>query len=347
MTLESTAAAQRAFAHRAITHHHGQLRVQVFAAEGHKIFHVMDPSLSRKILTSRNFWVDNYFSPGLERLEKHGEDLYWIKAFFSQGLLFRDGLAHQADKKQFHRVLTQLDAELVALQPRFERYLAKRRTIIGSAHQFSDQFTRVCVGWMVFRLTGIPLARVLRSMRLRCNIWLPYFHPTRLRKVNQSFEVLYAGSKAPNNGQDGWTEHLIAQSLLVMGLDPLAGSIAASLVEGVTLDFARDVYRFCPTSFVTRMCIRDCFIEDLAFREGDVCLTSLLPEAAGTVSPAAGARGSHKASVAFGAGVHSCIGKSISLTILGIAEKIYKAQFAHGFPNPSRLACDGAFLGFR
>lgn len=346
MTIESTAATERAFAKRGLTHHSGEPGVRVFEGAGHRIFHVMDPPLSRKILASRDFWADNYFSPGLRRLEERGENLHWIRAFFDNGLLFRNGTEHQDEKKRFHKVLAQLDSELLAFRPRIERHLAQRRRNIRSASEFSDQFTRICVGWMVSRLTGIPLARVLRSMRLRCNIWLPYFHPTRLRKVNQSFGVLYAGSQPPEKGQKGWTEHLIAQSLLVMGVDPLAGSIAASLVEGITLDFPRDVYRFCPTSFVTRVCIRDSSVGGFEVREGDVCLTSLLPAAAEAMEPDADAQGSRTASLAFGAGVHSCIGKSISLTILGIADKVFRAQFATGLPKASRLASDGAFLAF-
>jgi hypothetical protein len=347
MTIESTAATERAFATRGLTHHSGEPGVRVFEGAGHRIFHVMDPPLSRKILACRDFWADNYFSPGLRRLEERGENLRWISAFFDHGLLFRNGAEHQDEKKRFHKILTQLDSELLAFGPRIERYLVKRRRNIRSASEFSDQFTRICVGWMVSRLTGIPLARVLRSMRLRCNVWLPYFHPTRLRKVNQSFEVLYAGSQPPDKEQDGWTEHLIAQSLLVMGVDPLAGSIAASLVEGVTLDFTRDVYRFCPTSFVTRICIRDNSVGGFEFRKGDVCLTSLLPAAAEAIGPDADAQEPRKATLAFGAGVHSCIGKSISLTILGVAEQIFRDRFATGFPKTSRLASDGAFLAFR
>jgi hypothetical protein len=347
MTIESTAAAERAFATRELTHHSGEPGVRIFQAAGHRIFHVMDPPLSRKILACRDFWADNYFSPGLRRLEERGENLSWIRAFFDQGLLFRNGAGHQDEKKRFHKVLAQLDTELLAFRPRIERYLVQRRGNIGSASEFADQFTRICVGWMVSRLTEIPLARVLRSMRLRCNIWLPYFHPTRLRKVNQSFAVLYAGSQPPENGQQGFTEHLIAQSLLVMGLDPLAGSIAASLVEGVTLDFTHDVSRFCPTSFVTRICIRDSSVGGFSFREGDVCLTSLLPSATEAIETHADARERRKASLAFGAGVHSCIGKSISLTILGIAEQVYRDQFSAGFAKTSRLASDGAFLAFK
>jgi hypothetical protein len=347
MTIESTAAAERAFGRRGLTHHSGEPGVRVFQAAGHRIFHVMDPPLSRKILACRDFWAGNYFSPGLQRLEERGENLSWIRAFFDHGLLFRDGAGHQEEKKRFHKVLAELDTELLAFRPRIERYLVQRRRNIDSAKEFADQFTRISVGWMVCRLSGIPLARVLRSMRLRCNIWLPHFHPTRLRNLNQSLAVLYSGSPPPESGQQGFTEHLIAQSLLVMGVDPLAGSIAASLVEGVTLDFARDVSRFCPTSFVTRICIRDSSVGGFDFREGDVCLTSLLPAAAEAMEAPADAREPRKASLAFGAGVHSCIGKSISLTLLGIAEQVYREQFSAGFPKTSQLASDGAFLAFK
>jgi hypothetical protein len=347
MTIESTLAVQRAFGARRLTHHAGGPGVKRFQGNGHAIVHVMDPEVSRRILRSPDFVVANLFSPGLLRLAERGESLEWVQRFFDHHLLFQAGREHQQRKKSFHAVLKQAGSDLLASQADIECQVVKRRHRITSASAFSRQVVRVSVAWLVARLTGVPLTRSLRSVLLRSNVWLPYFHPARLRRLDRSFSVLYVGRQYPREGEPGWIEHLAAQSLLVDGLDPITGSMTASLVEGGSFDFVDDVHRFSPTGYVMRICVRACSIGGVAFREGDVCLTSLLPSGPPTATPAIGQVSLRQSGLAFGIGIHSCVGKSISLTILGIGERIYKANFPEGFPTASVLAPDGAFMGFR
>ena len=347
MTIESTLAVQQAFGARRLTHHAGAPGVKRFQGDGYAIFHVMEPEVSIRILRSPDFVVANLFSPGLSRLAERGESLEWVQRFFDQHLLFQGGREHQQRKKSFYAALKQAGNDLLVSQADIEARVVRHRHRIASAGAFSRQVVRVSMAWLVARLTGVPMPRAMRSVLLRSNVWLPYFHPGRLRRLDRAFSALYAGRQCPREGEPGWIEDLAAQSLLVDGFDPITGSMTASLVEGGSFDFVDDVHRFSPTGYVMRTCVRPCSIGGVDFEEGDVCLTSLLSSRPSTAIPCTGRASPRPSGLAFGAGVHSCVGKSLSLTIFGIGERIYKANFSEGFPNASVMAPDGAFLGFR
>jgi hypothetical protein len=126
----------------------------------------------------------------------------------------------------------------------------------------------------------------------------------------------------------------------------MVGSICASIVEERTEDLAAGAYRYCPTSFVSRICTQPTAIGDVEFKPGDICYVSLMPasDETGDSCPEENGR---SPSLAFGLGIHTCIGKHLSLAVLAIAQDILHEVFSEGFEKTSMLAPEGTFLAFK
>lgn len=339
MKIEHTKSLAEAFQYRGLTRHAKPHYLERHAGNDHSFYLVLDPALSKKILTSRSFSAFNYFKPGFERFSNKGQPLTWIEGYFDANLLFKDGKKHQVDKKTVYRLLETMERDLKAFQPTIERYFQKRRQHIRSAIDFAQALTRICFGLLISGLLTIPLRRVLRTLSMRQNVWFVYFHPSRQKAMNDALAYLYRGELPPGENEPGYFEHLLAQSLIVMGYDPLVGSICASIAEGRLEGFAADSFRYCPTSFVSRLCRQTVVIDDIEFAPGDVCFTSLLP--------ASDQHEANTSSLAYGAGPHACVGKSLSLLILAMAQDVYHHAFPEGFEIASTLAPNGAFLDFK
>jgi len=336
----------QAFKFRGLTQHAGKRSVKLFAHGDHKVALVFDLDVSREMLTSKAFTCFDYFKTGMERSIATGGDLGLIKVFYDSTMLFKEGAEHHGLKRTFHQQLEILGGELRTAEPQMLAYFRKRKANYSSAFDFSNAMVRLCAGLMIARLTSIPLRRVLRALSLRRNVFYYFFHPSRQNATNDALTFLYGRSSPPQHGTSEWPAHLLAQSLIVMGIDPLVASVCASVVDGRTDNFAAGAYRYCATSFVSRLCTSPVSIGGTEFCPGDVCYVSLLPAEDEGVKSFPESSGS-KNSLAFGIGTHACIGKHLSLVVLEIAETIYRDTFSQGFSEHTEIAPDGAFLAFR
>ncbi|MCC5797767.1 MAG: hypothetical protein JJU48_10650 [Methylophaga sp.] len=271
--------------------------------------------------------------------------LYWIQAFLDANLLFKNGETHRSEKKVVQRLTNDLEAHLLEWQPRLNTYFYKRRSHILSAIDFAQKITRITLGLLISHALSIPLRRALKCLDRRQNIWFIYFHPSRQAAMDAALKYLYQGNTPPDQNDPHYFSHLLVQSLIVMGYDPLVASICASICEADSTDFASDSYRYCPTSFVSRICKQAVLIDGNNFDAGDVCFTSLVP-AADQPENNRYTQNSSASSLAYGVGAHVCVGKSLSLTILGMAQQIFEQHFSDGFAHRSVIASDGAFLSF-
>ena len=215
--------------------------------------------------------------------------------------------------------------------------MAKRRAHIQSPWVFSTLFVRLCTALVIVHLTGVSLNQVMRALRKRENVFYFYFHAIRQKKMNAVLARLSGEESGSESDTHDRVARILVQSLLMMGYDPLVGSLCASLVEQ-DKDVRSGPSRYCPTSFVSRVCVDDISIDDNEFNKGDICYVSLLP-----------ARGedSDKATFPFGMGAHACVGKRFSLVVLETAGDIARKLFPDGFRRMPETCADGAFLAFR
>lgn len=306
---------------------------------------VFDLPISRQILTSKAFNGANYFRPGMERLNASGTPLEWLENFYDETVLFKEGEEHHALKAAFNRILTQACSDLEASRSRILKHFQKRRKSISSPLDFSEQLVRLCFGLVITRLTSIDMRTIYRSLSLRRNVFFSHFHPHRQTATNDALANFYKSTPPPEKGEPGWHEHLLAQSLLIMGIDPMIGTICASIVDGHADELAAGVFRYCPTAFVYRICIQPVSIGNVEFTPGDVCYVSLLP-ATDEKEKSCPEEETRNSSLAFGIGVHTCIGKHLSLSVLSIAQEVLQQEFSQGFGKVSVLAPEGTFLAF-
>ncbi len=332
------------FKNRTLDHHAGKRSVKVMPTSSQQVVLVFDLTVSQEILLSKAFAGFNYFKPSLERLAQTGTPLSLVDRFYDESVLFMEGEPHHHLKKIFHQRLEKLHAELQVLEPHVRNHIRKHKARILNPLDFSDRVVRLCLALLIARLTSIPLKRVLRTLAMRRNVFFHYFHSSRQKSTNAALAYLYADSKPPALGTLDWCDHLLAQSLMLMGYDPMVSSICASIVERESKEFAADVYRNNPVSYISRRCVQSTSIRDIAFNRGDICYIALLPASDELTGPENKIR---LPNLAFGTGIHACIGKQLSLAVLAIAEKILLDNFSDGFPQTSILAPDGAFLSFR
>lgn len=330
-TLEGT------FRNRGLRQHCASRSVQAFDYGANRAMLVFDLEMSRKILSSKAFSGFNYFQEGVDHLAAQGVPIDFINRFYQETILFKEGPSHHATKLTFHRLLDDLCREIDTFAPRIRRFMEKRKGSMASPLDFATLITRLCLGWAISRLMSVPLRAAMRALQVRQNVFFYYFHPIRQQRANHALARLCAAAATPSPGSPEHYAHMLAQSLMVMGYDPLIGSICASLVEGSGLPLEEGPARFCPVSFVSRICLHPVTILGTHYDAGDVCYVALAPASDETARPA---------SFPFGLGTHACIGRRFSLAILRIADTIVQGSFSEGFPCPSRLAPDGAFLAF-
>ena len=345
-TLDVVKTLDRGFKKRTLSGHVSDCPVKTISFDNHQEIIVFDASISEKILISKSFSSIDYFKPGIEHLTKAGESIKLLSAFYNQSILFKEGKEHDTVKKAFHYLLEDLSTELQKNKPLIFKYFNKRKKHIYSPLIFSNSLVRLCVGLMISKLTSIPLKRVFHALSLRRNVFFSHFHASRHLASNDALTYLYGAAIPPERDTPDGHKHLLAQSLIMMGIDPLVGEICANIVEGNTEDFIGGVYRHCPTSFVSRVCVQPLFMADIEFNIGDICYISLLPGSNGNENGCP-QDSSKSSSLAFGVGVHTCIGKRLSLEILKIAQDVVHDCFSDGFSGTSIISPDGAFLAFQ
>ncbi len=328
------------FHHRSLSFHYGQEKFKIFKEKDKQTVVALSTELSKQILTSKHFVSFNYFDLGVKRLANKELPIHLLAEFYQENILFKEGSEHHQIKKSLHLGQEQLCHELDELTPRIILFFKKRKNIILTPLMFTRIFTRLCIGYLIAKLTTLPLKRVYQALSLRQNVFAIYFQPSRHKALAMVLNCLYQGSQPPKKNHPQWLNHLLAHHLIIMGMDPLIGIICANIVEQNKDSYAEAIYRYCPTSFVVRKCIKPIVIEELSFNVNDICYVSLLPS-------------EHEASnrcpvsLPFGIGQHTCIGKQLSLAFLTLAEKIIKQVFSDHFKNKSLLAPSGAFLLFK
>lgn len=322
------------------------LPIEIIPSKNHQDILIFDTTTSKKILTSKAFVSLNSFKQGSEYLKRSEEPVALLPDFFNSTILFKEGPEHRHTKRNFHSQLEVLSTELLSAKPLIFNYISKRKHNITNPLVFSNMLVRLFVGLMVSHLTSIPLKRVFHALSIRRNIFFSYLSPSPYIATNNAFKHLYASSSPPLKNTTAYNSHLLAQSLIVMGIDPMIGTICASLVENNKSQFKNNVNRHCPTSFVSRICMQHISIAGVDFNPGDICYISLLPSTEENMN-ACPSNIDSTTSLAFGAGIHTCIGKNLSLVMLDIAEEIAQAYFNEGFKELPSIKLDGTFLCFK
>lgn len=337
-SIEVAKALEQTFTDRGISTLKGQRPgIERFPYGENHVFLVLDLALSRQILTMDVFASYNYFREGLERSEKAGRPAANLARFFDEGLLFQEGEQHLSAKYSHRKLLDEQCEQLQRVLPEIVRFFEKRTAWIDDPLTFSRLFVRLCLGITVSALTFAPLTASMRAVRKRENVFYYYFHPLRHQRMDAALVKL--NGRGPNGGDRcSETAHLLSQSLVVMGYDPLIASICATLADDESSDFTRAPARCCPTSFVSRICIEETIIGGRHFAPGDIFYVSLVRREADS---------SIQDTFPFGLGVHSCVGIRFARVVLSLAGKVVEHCFPGGFRQRAVAYEDGAFLSFK
>ena len=335
--LEVISKMERVFGNRKLRNHAGERGVIKYGDSGDMTAIVLDLSVSKQILQSKSFESFNYFSDGYRRFSDAKYSLESVRRFFVDGPLFLEGERQRSVKQKFNDLMKDQENELIRIMPRIKELMKNRKHRLHTALDFSRLFVDICLATIIENLLSIPLKAALGALRARRNVFYFHFHPLRHRDANEALAMLekYLPPAGRNPAPD--KKLLLCHSLIMMAYDPLVATICASLVEGRAGDRGASADRYCPVSFVSRICVNPVDIGEASFNSGDVCYVSLVPaidEKTANAFP-------------FGAGVHICIGKRISLQIVRLAEEIIAAEFKEGFDQKPVFSPDGAFLSFQ
>jgi hypothetical protein len=85
------------------------------------------------------------------------------------------------------------------------------------------------------------------------------------------YQLILAKFTSELEQEDEQLKLLLAQSLLIMGFDPLVATICASSgKKDLPITFAQDSLQVCPTSYVTRICNEDIVLNGTLFTKGSI-----------------------------------------------------------------------------
>lgn len=345
MSLEIVRAMDRAFRGRGLDHHAHATGVEILPYGKRRAVLIFDQQIAAAVLTSRAFLSDNFYASGLARERALGRPLPLMEQFWASNPMFQEGENHGVLKAHFKHCLALLESELADQTPRLRHFFWKRRARINNPVAFAQILARVCVGLCLVRLLGVRMRNAYAALGMRENLFFCFFHAARHEAYERALECLYRDSTLPTPNSPDWPRHLVAQSLLFMGVDPLVGSICASLMEHQPRALMDGVYRHCPTSFLTRTCNEAIRINDCDFLPGDFCQLALVPSQTERDARSADTP-TRQGSLAFGLGQHACSGKHLTARLCELAEQVLEESFPDGFRLDARLQPDGAFLAF-
>jgi cytochrome P450 len=306
---------------------------------------VLSTDLSREILLSKSFLSYDYFSSGIQKLIGKGNRSF-IGEFFQYAPIFQEGDQHQAQRKKLFKMLDNLNEQLTREQNNLDEFIMKRASKIKSPLDFSKNITIFCLSFMITQLLNISSSKAKKSILLRSNVWRPYFHPKKQFNLEKSLATLNTKFISEIDNEEEKLKILLAQSLIIMGYDPLVATICASASKkDLSISFAQDSLRTCPTSYVTRICNEDVTLKNTKFKKGSIITLSLLPTSSERENITENTIGTK--SLSYGLGNHICIGKKNSFVILGMAENIW-VKFRNRMPASNlKIAPDGAFLAYK
>ncbi|MDZ7839296.1 MAG: hypothetical protein U5R46_00530 [Gammaproteobacteria bacterium] len=336
-SIETLKVMESAFGNRTSTRHAAARGVKRTEQGTQHTFVVLDLAVSRRILTSKSFTSFNYFDEGVRRLEASGTPMSCMQRFFDQGLLFQEGPQHHAAKQELIRILDRETTRLEALSSRVATFMAKRSGRIDNPLDLSRLFVRLCIGLVVAHLTSISLLSAIRLLRARENIFYFHFHPRRQQRMNKLLSELDNMIMASGRSPRYDNARILTESLLTMGYDPLVGTLCAYLTDDDAGEIVSAPDRYCATSFVSRVCVERICITGHQFKVGDICYVALVPAVDEEASAGA---------FPFGLGAHTCIGKRFSISVLRLAEGVFRQSPPAEFKRMPVVCADGAFLSF-
>jgi len=326
---------EKVFGRRQLRTHAEQRGVLQFDTSGFMTSIVLDLASSREILLSKSFESFNDFEEGYRKLHGSRFRMDSVRSFFTDGPLFLEGDSHRVTKHAFNELLKRQAEVLANSSSAIIALMGNRKYRFDNALDFSRTFVEICLATMISDVLSISMKSSLRALRSRDNTFYFHFHPSRHRNANAALELLDSALTQPRPDPD--YPLMVGQSLVMMAYDPLIATICAWLVERPPVPLTDAADRYCATSFVTRVCIEPTEIGSTRFDKGDVAYLSLVAAEDEESSEA----------LSFGSGTHVCIGKRISLQILGLAEQVIATGDAESFQRQPALAPDGAFLSFK
>jgi hypothetical protein len=312
---------------------------------GSSFYLVLSTELSRQILLSKSFLSYDYFSIGIQKYISK-EKKSFVDEFFQYAPIFNEGEQHLAQRKKLFKLLDELNSELIEQQDSLHKFITSRASKIKNQLDFSINVTIFCLSFMITNLLNISNQKAIKSILHRSNIWGPYFHPIKFLRLEKSLSMLSSKFISELKQEDEQLKLLLAQSLVIMGYDPLVATICASAgKKDLSVTFAQDVLQVCPTSYVTRICNEDIVLNGTLFTKGSIVTLSLLTTKNEKNNITQNSLTTK--SLSFGLGNHICVGKKNSFVILNMADRVW-ADVKKNIPiQNATIAPDGAFLAYK
>ncbi len=325
-----------AFTNRSIYHHAGLRGLTHFRDTAQSTTLVLDLSASREILLSSAFHAFNYFDAGYQRAMESGNSLENIRVFFDSSPVFKEGEAHLEIRKAFQKRLNQQIEPLEVMAPTIQAAIKKRAHRIHSALDFSNAIVMHCMVAILHNMGCRSIRPAIHALRSRSNVFYYHYHLQRHRKANSVLAMMQKSLDSLPGTQPDENIRFICQSLLLMGFEPLVATICAQVCKISDTPRNSTLQGICPVSFVSRTCMEPISLGAHQFDAGDICYVSLMPARDESVSDA----------LAFGAGLHVCMGKKLAELIIRLARHIATEEFRDGFSDEPKISPDGAFLSF-
>lgn len=339
---------RQAFANRSLTRHAAEGDVRVHADAERRIFVVLDPRLSKTVLGSRLVENENYFAAPLAQLTQRGASLSHVAAYFSNSPLFKEGADHRALRALYQPLIDHACEVLRQHLPLMVKDATRRCSAGVSALQFAERLVQLAFALAIRDITGVSLRSALRALRRRESVFYFHFHPGRHHALERALVELERGRRpaSPAAAADAAVRWDVAQSLIVMGVDPCVSAVCAAVVEDCPGNFGVAINRYAPTSFVSRRCTGSFSLQNHSVEPGDLLYLSLVRPVASDFEQEPQLH-RHGPTIAFGAGPHLCIGRPFALAVSEIAEQIFRG-LGSGQIRSQRLVIrgDGAFLSF-
>lgn len=323
-----------------------QTVVEKFEGDSESSFYlVLSTELSREILLSKSFLSYDYFSVGIQKYISKGKKSF-VGEFFQYAPIFNEGEQHLAQRKKLFKLLDELNSQLHEQQDNLHKFITSRASKIKNPLDFSKRVTIFCLSFMIKQLLNISNQKAIKSILLRSNVWGPYFHPKKFLNLEKSLSILSSKFISELQNEDEQLKLLLAQSIIVMGFDPLVATICASASKkDLPITFAQDALQVCPTSYVTRICNEDIVLNGTIFTKGSIVTLSLLPTKNEKNNITENSLTTK--SLSFGLGNHICIGKKNSFVILNMAEKVWKDVKKNIPVENLTISPEGAFLAYK